>query len=155
MQLSDGSIIPGNRGIGPHEVANRAAQFHAPYHQAIADEIAVMTDPVLVSMHSFTPAWKGAQRKWEIGVLWDRDGRLAIPLMTRLRQAGFAVGDNEPYSGALQGDTLNRHGTSSGLPHVLIEMRQDLVDNLPKAQSLAARLKPVLDAALADMRASD
>ena len=108
---------------------------------------------MLISLHSFTPAWKGTKRKWEIGILWDKDGRLAHPLMARLGEAGFTVGDNEPYSGALEGDTLNRHGTRAGLPHVLIEMRQDLVHNQDSARALAARLKPILTAALADMRA--
>ena len=105
--------------------------------------------PILVSLHSFTPAWKGQSRPWEVGVLWDEDGRLARPLMMKLAEAGFAVGDNEPYSGALDGDTLNQHGTRRGLPHVLIEMRQDLIGDEAKAQAFAARLKPVLDAALA------
>ncbi len=154
MQLSDGSIIPGNRGITAEEVSRRIADFHAPYHNAIASEIAGAA-PVLVSLHSFTPAWKGAKRKWEIGILWDQDGRLAHPLMARLAEAGFTVGDNEPYSGALEGDTLNRHGTRAGLPHVLIEMRQDLVDNPDSARALAARLKPILSAALADLKAAD
>ena len=155
MQLSDGSIIPGNRGIGPQEAARRAAQYHAPYHQAIAEQAARLDNPILISLHSFTPAWKGAKRKWELGVLWDKDGRLAVPLMARMREAGFEVGDNEPYSGALEGDTLNRHGTRHGRPHVLIEMRQDLVDNQDKAAAMAARLKVILSAALADMRAKD
>jgi predicted N-formylglutamate amidohydrolase len=154
MQLSDGSIIPGNRGITAEEVSRRIADFHAPYHHTIASEIAGAA-PVLVSLHSFTPAWKGAKRKWEIGILWDQDGRLAHPLMARLAEAGFTVGDNEPYSGALEGDTLNRHGTHAGLPHVLIEMRQDLVDNQDSARALAARLKPILSAALADLKAAD
>ena len=153
MQLSDGSIIPGNRGISAEEVAARTAQFFAPYHQAIADEAG--SDSILISLHSFTPAWKTVKRKWELGVLWDKDGRLAEPLMARMRQAGFEVGDNEPYSGALEGDTLNRHGTLPGRTHVLIEMRQDLVDNQDKAKAMAARLKFILDAALADMRAKD
>jgi predicted N-formylglutamate amidohydrolase len=95
------------------------------------------------------------KRKWDIGILWDRDARLARPLMTRLAEAGFTVGGNEPYSGALEGDTLNRHGTRAGLPHVLIEMRQDLVDNQDAARVMAERLKPILAAALADMRAAD
>jgi predicted N-formylglutamate amidohydrolase len=75
--------------------------------------------------------------------------------MAQMRLAGFEVGDNEPYSGALEGDTLNRHGTAADRPHVLIEMRQDLVDNQPKAAAMAARLKPILEAALADMRSKD
>jgi predicted N-formylglutamate amidohydrolase len=154
MQLSDGSIIPGNRGITGEELSHRVRDFHAPYHHAIASQI-VGVSPTLISLHSFTPVWKGAKRKWEIGILWDKDGRLAHPLMARLAEAGFIVGDNEPYSGALDGDTLNRHGTRAGLPHVLIEMRQDLVDYPDSARALAARLKPILAAALADMKAAD
>jgi predicted N-formylglutamate amidohydrolase len=152
MKLSDGSIIPGNRDAGPEEIAKRIEQFHAPYHAAIIEEIVRLKIPTLISLHSFTPAWKGAPRPWEVGVLWDRDARLAKPLMDRLAQAGFVVGDNEPYAGALEGDTLNVHGTMRGLPHVLIEMRQDLVGNAEKAQAFAAHLKPILDAALADMK---
>jgi predicted N-formylglutamate amidohydrolase len=155
MKLSDGSIVPGNRAADGDEVARRIAAFHGPYHDAIAREITRMegagTVPVILSMHSFTPRWKGTPRPWEVGVLWDEDGRLAKPLMARLAGAGFAVGDNEPYHGALDGDTLNIHGTRRGLPHVLIEMRQDLIAGEKTALDFAARLKPVLDLALSDM----
>lgn len=155
MKLSDGSVIPGNRDADAAEIARRIATFHAPYHAAIAAEIARSRQagqvPVLVSIHSFTPTWKGRRRPWQIGVLWDRDGRLARPLMARLADAGFVVGDNEPYSGALENDCLNRHGTANGLPHVLIEIRQDLIADEGAARSMADRLKPVLEAALADM----
>ena len=71
--------------------------------------------------------------------------------MRKLAEAGFIVGDNEPYTGALEGDTLYRHGTMRGLPHVLIEMRQDLIADKDKALAFAANLKPLLDAALAEM----
>ena len=153
MKLSDGSIIPGNRDAGPDEVARRIAAYHAPYHAAITAELDRMgPQAVLVSMHSFTPAWKGVPRRWEYGVLYDRDTRLAAPLMRRLEAAGFVVGDNEPYHGALEGDTLNVHGTRRGLPHVLIEMRQDLIADDAAAQDFAARLKPILDMALFDMK---
>ena len=155
MKLSDGSIIPGNRAVNDDERARRIAEFHAPYHAAIAAEIARLERPPLVSLHSFTPAWKGERRIWDVGVLWDKDGRLARPLMARLAEAGFVVGDNEPYSGALEGDTLNRHGTENGLPHVLIEMRQDLIGDVKAARDFAARLGPILAAALADMGGTD
>jgi predicted N-formylglutamate amidohydrolase len=155
MKLSDGSIIPGNRHVDAAELAQRITNFHAPYHQAIAGQIARLGKPSLISLHSFTPSWKGAARPWDVGVLWDTDRRLAGPLMTRLAQAGFVVGDNEPYSGALEGDTLNRHGTKNGLPHVLIEMRQDLIGDAKAAQDFAAKLLPVIKSALADMDAAD
>jgi predicted N-formylglutamate amidohydrolase len=154
-KLSDGCIIPGNRSLDAAEVERRVAAYHAPYHRAVAGEIVRIQGggavPVLLSVHSFTPAWKGVNRPWEVGVLWDRDGRLAKPLIARLAEAGFAVGDNEPYSGALENDCLYRHGTMRGLPHVLIEIRQDLIADEAPARAFAARLKPVLDLALSDM----
>jgi predicted N-formylglutamate amidohydrolase len=155
MKLSDGAIIPGNRDAGPEEIARRIAAFHAPYHAAIAAELDRMGDTaVVVSIHSFTPSWKKVPRRWEVGVLYDRDTRLASPLMARLAEAGFTVGDNEPYTGALEGDTLWQHGTQRGLPHVLIEMRQDLIAAPVLAQDFAQKLKPILDLALADLNNS-
>ena len=155
MKLSDGSLIPGNARIGADEVRARIAQFHAPYHAAIGGEIAQMraagTVPVLVSMHSFTPVWKGTKRPWEIGILWDRDGRLARPLLTEFAAAGFVTGDNEPYDGELENDCLYRHGTMLGLPHVLIEIRQDLIADAASARAVAARIEPILERALAAM----
>ncbi|MEJ0027051.1 MAG: DUF1244 domain-containing protein [Rhizomicrobium sp.] len=149
MKLSDGSLIPGNARIDEAETARRIAAFHAPYHAAIAGQIDAMDLPVLVSIHSFTPVWKGWPRPWEIGVLWDRDGRLAKPLIAECARAGFAVGDNEPYDGELENDCLYRHGTMRGLPHVLIEIRQDLIATPDAARGLAMRLKPILERALA------
>ena len=155
MKLSDGSLVPGNVRIDNTEASKRVAQFHAPYHAAIAAEIIAMraggTVPVLVSIHSFTPVWKGWRRPWEIGILWDRDGRLAQPLIAEFAKAGFAVGDNEPYDGELENDCLYRHGTMLGLPHVLIELRQDLIADTTAAGSLATQLKPILERALAAM----
>jgi predicted N-formylglutamate amidohydrolase len=153
MKLSDGSIIPGNRDAGVDEVARRIAAYHAPYHAAITRELDRMgPGAVLVSMHSFTPSWKGVPRPWALGVLYDSDARLAAPLMARLEEAGFVVGDNEPYHGALDGDTLNVHGIRRGLPHALIEMRQDLIATDAAALDFAEKLKPILDMALCDMK---
>jgi predicted N-formylglutamate amidohydrolase len=155
MRLSDGSVIPGNARVDANEVAARTRDLHAPYHAAIATELDAFRArgeiPTIVSMHSFTPAWKGKKRPWETGVLWDRDGRLAKPLLSRLAAAGFCVGDNEPYSGELENDCLYRHGTMNGLPHVLIEIRQDLIGTDDAARAFAQRLKPILASALDDM----
>ncbi len=152
MKLSDGSIIPGNRDADAAEVARRIAKYHTPYHAAIARELdRIGEGAVIVSMHSFTPHWKTVPRKWDIGILYAGDARLAAPLMLRLAQAGLEVGDNEPYSGALEGDTLDVHGIKRGIAHVLIEIRQDLVGDDAAARAFALRLKPLLDAAIADM----
>lgn len=155
MKLSDGSIIPGNARADSAEVTRRLGKYFTPYHAAIANEIRTMRAggvvPVILSIHSFTPVWKGWKRPWEVGILWDRDARLARPMIERLTKAGFKVGDNEPYSGELENDCLYQHGTMLGLPHVLIEIRQDLIADDTAARTCAARLKPVIAGALADM----
>src|SRR5258705_8378465 len=156
MKLSDGRIIPGNRMLDQAGVRMRVARYHAPYHERIAAEIAMAREraiaPVLVSMHSFTPVWRGKARPWHVGILWDRDARLAKPLMARLaREGAIIVGDNEPYSGALENDCLYRHGTMNGLPHVLIEVRQDLMADESGILRWAARLEHALRDAIETM----
>jgi predicted N-formylglutamate amidohydrolase len=156
MKLSDGRIIPANRGLDGGAIRDRIERYHAPYHAAIASRIlkarAEQIVPVLISMHSFTPQWRGRARPWHIGILWDRDGRLPKALMQRLaREHDLVVGDNEPYSGALENDTLYRHGTMNGLPHVLIEVRQDLIGDLSGVERWATRLYPVLKDAIEAM----
>jgi predicted N-formylglutamate amidohydrolase len=155
MKLSDGSVIAGNARADVTEVRRRLESYYVPYHDAIANEITAIKSrgriPVIISIHSFTPIWKGSKRRWEIGVLWDRDARLAGPLIKHLERAGFNVGNNEPYSGELENDCLYRHGTMLGLPHVLIEVSQDLIASLSAAQALARRLKAVIENTLAEL----
>ncbi|MFT3972581.1 MAG: N-formylglutamate amidohydrolase [Amaricoccus sp.] len=155
MRLYDGTVVPGNRAAGPEEVERRLAALHRPYHQAVEAAldriIAAGRMPAIVSMHSFTPQLKGRPpRPWQVAVLWHRDARLARPLMARLRAEGLCVGDNEPYSGELEGDTLSRHGTARGLPHVLIEVRQDLIATPEGEDTWATRLAPVLRDVMAE-----
>ena len=155
MRLSDGSIIPGNRDADDAEIERRIARYHAPYHAAIEVEIEALRAkgiaPVLLSLHSFTPSWKGLARPWETGVLWDRDARFAHPLIDELQAAKIPVGDNEPYSGELENDCMYRHGTRHGLPHVLLEMRQDLIADVVSQENFAEKLLPILKRALARM----
>ncbi|ODN69142.1 N-formylglutamate amidohydrolase [Methylobrevis pamukkalensis] len=160
MRLSDGAIVPGNRHVDPAERDRRIARFHRPYHDAVANEITAMRArglvPVILAVHSFTPFWKGVPRPWHAGVLWDRDPRLALPLIAALERDGdLVVGDNEPYLGALKGDTMYRHGTAAGLPHALLEIRQDLIGDpggiADWVDRLARRLPPLL--ASEDLRA--
>jgi predicted N-formylglutamate amidohydrolase len=149
MQISDGLIVPGNAGLGPDEIQARIDNYYAPYHRAIERAIeagiGAGKPPVLVSMHSFTQAWKGVPRPWAAGILWDKDPRLALPLLAALRTVpGFEVGDNVPYSGQLKGDTLYRHGTTRGLAHALVEVRQDLILGAEGQAEWAARIADAL-----------
>ncbi len=153
MRISDGALIPGNARIDAAEIAKRREKFWRPYRDAAIAEVERMTAsgkiPSVVSIHSFTPVWKGAPRPWHVALLWDCDPRLAKPLIAGLAGAGdLVVGDNEPYDGALNGDTMYELGTSRGLPHALFEIRQDLIaDDKGQdewAQRIAQELKPVL-----------
>ncbi len=132
MQISDGAIVPGNAALGMTERARRIGAFYKPYHSAISGELDAMFArglvPIIASIHSFTEAWRGVPRKWNAAVLWDKDPRLALPLLDGLRErTGFEIGDNEPYSGYLRNDSIYRHATVRGLPNALIEIRQDLI----------------------------
>jgi predicted N-formylglutamate amidohydrolase len=145
MRLSDGTIVPGNATVDEAERCHRIAAFYKPYHDAIASELNAITArgavPAIVSIHSFTEAWRGLPRKWAASVLWDNDPRLAVPLIAELRkEAGFEIGDNEPYTGRLRNDSIYRHATLRGLPNALIEVRQDLIRDPSGQREWAQRL---------------
>ncbi|HEY3917997.1 MAG TPA: N-formylglutamate amidohydrolase [Stellaceae bacterium] len=153
---SDGIAIPGNAALDePARQARRAALF-APYHAAIDAQLARIATrgfvPAVISMHSFTPQMKGFARPWHIGVLWDREGRIALPLLAALRAAldPALVGDNQPYSAREPvGYTQRHHAFERGLPHVAIELRQDLIADETGAAQWAERLARLLPPILA------
>jgi predicted N-formylglutamate amidohydrolase len=149
MRLSDGSVVPGNATIDVDETENRINRFYKPYHDRIDrlvnECMACGVTPAIFSIHSFTDRWKGLERPWHTTVLWDRDPRLARPVIELLRQEeNLNVGENVPYSGQLKGDTLYYHGTRRGLAHALIEIRQDLIRSEDGQKNWANRLSRVL-----------
>lgn len=150
MRLSDGAVVPRNANHSVEERQRRIASYYQPYDDAIGEMIEsvqrrVGRPPILLSIHSFTPNWRGMQRPWHAGVLWDKDARVALPLIDALRaDQDLVVGDNEPYSGELAGDTMNRHGTKKGIPHALLEVRQDLIADAAGVASWADRLTRIL-----------
>lgn len=154
MQISDGAVVPGNRELSEAERAQRIARFHQPYHMAIAGAISAVAArgqmPFLVSVHSFTPVWRGWPRPWQVGILWDRDERVARAMIEGFRAQGLVVGDNEPYHGALEGDTLHTHGTLTGFPHALIEVRQDLIAGKTGVDEWVERVARVVEPIMTD-----
>ncbi len=150
MKISDGTIIPANHPLAPEEREKRLALFHRPYHDAVNQtiveaEAANDRPPLVISLHSFTPFWKETARPWHAGVLWDGDPRAVRPLLAALEAIeGVTVGDNEPYDGALKGDTMNRHCMEKGIAHALIEIRQDLIADDAGVALWADRLAPIL-----------
>lgn len=130
--VSDDVHVPGNRGMSREAQRRRVETFFWPYHKAAGDTIARQwkqnAPPAVFAVHSFTPRMGGRDRKWHVGVLSNRDRRMADPLLAALGTHGdLVVGDNEPYSGKDVAYTLDVHGTAAGLPHCSVEIRQDLV----------------------------
>lgn len=159
MRLSDGAVVPGNAHVDANERLNRLTRFYRPYHDAVArlidKSLARDVVPAIIAVHSFTANWRGFPRPWHAGILWDADPRLAVPMIEALRAEGdIVVGDNEPYTGALKGDTMYKHGTCRGLAHALIEVRQDLIGDTAGVTAWADRLVPIFAALakLSDLR---
>jgi predicted N-formylglutamate amidohydrolase len=147
MQLYDGTIIPANRHIGAAAVQERLDRLYHPYHAAYADLAARRDDTVIVAIHSFTPCLQGrGPRPWHVGVLYSHlDERFSTPLVARLRaETDLCIGDNEPYSGHLPGDAIDRHALAKGRLNTLIEVRNDLIDTEASQAHWAARLAPIL-----------
>ena len=153
--VSDTVPVPGNAGLEPAEVEARIAEIFTPYHDAIAAALDRMTAsgllPVLVAVHSFTPQLVGgAPRPWEIGICWDKDRRLADPMIEHLRADGLLVGANEPYDfGVLTDYTVPVHAEARGLPSLLVEIRNSEIRSTKAvetwAQRLAGHVRALLD----------
>ncbi|MEM9058375.1 MAG: N-formylglutamate amidohydrolase [Pseudomonadota bacterium] len=153
--VSDGVVIPGNRDLTAEEKEARVRSTYLPYHQAIARELARLKGlgqiPALVSLHSFTPVFGSKARPWEIGILWDKDPRIPVPLIEHLRAAGIETGDNEPYSGKAAADfTVDHHAEEAGFAHVGIEVRQDLISTSEGVRRWGDVLFDALEAVLAN-----
>jgi predicted N-formylglutamate amidohydrolase len=97
-------------------------------------------------MHSFTPTFMGLDRQWHAGVLYNRDKRLAHLMLELLRrEPGLHVGDNEPYSVSDLSDYgVVEYGERRGLPHVELEIRQDLIADDAGQRAWADRLARLL-----------
>ena len=149
-KISEQTEIPGNLSVSAEEAEARRREIFAPYQDRIAAELdaraAIGRPTILATIHSFTPEYLGVKRPWHVGVLYNRDTRLAHILLDLLRKSGnLVVGDNEPYSVADLSDyTIPVHGERRGIPHVEIEIRQDLIEGEAGQGEWAERLAGLL-----------
>ncbi len=154
--VSDGVPVPGNKDLSPAAKAQRVEALFKPYHRAVETALERFATrgvhPAVLSIHSFTPVMGGSQRPWHIGILWDKDPRMAVPMLAALRrEAGLVVGDNEPYSAREPaGFTVRTHAEKRGLPHLNVEIRQDLLASDAGTAEWADRLTRVLTPILED-----
>lgn len=133
-EISDGCVVPGNRGLTDEEIVERVRLYFLPYHRAVARWVGAYRRagvvPALLAIHSYTPVMNGEARPWHVGVLWRGDQRLSRPVLTSLEARGdLLVGENQPYSGLRDfGFTVQFHAQRPRLPHVMVEVRQDEID---------------------------
>ncbi|MGI9308225.1 MAG: N-formylglutamate amidohydrolase [Gammaproteobacteria bacterium] len=153
---SDEVPVPGNSSLDQATRELRANTLYWPYHHAIRDHLRLLESlapaPALIAIHSFTPVWDSDSRPWHLGILWDKDGRIPHGLLDYFeRHPEIVVGDNLPYSGKHPADfTIDYHAEAAGLPHVSIEIRQDLIDSAEGAKHWAGVLCSALDGILQD-----
>ena len=150
-EISETTSIPGNQGLSSAEKLERTVEIYRPFHAAVAQLLdrraATGVRSLVVSIHSFTPVYNGMGRSVELGILHDRDTRLAARLITSFRDVDARL--NEPYGpkdGVLH--TLDLHAAPRGLLHAMIEVRNDLVSTEGGQAEWAQRLSdPLIQAA--------
>jgi predicted N-formylglutamate amidohydrolase len=142
-EISEYTPIPGNQNLTAGAKSARVAEIFTPYHDRIRTLLDVRANrrTVLVAMHSFTPSFKGEHRTMQVGMLYNKDVRLAHILLDLLRQEdGLTVGDNAPYAVTEDSDYgIPTHGEKRGLPHIEIEIRQDLIATPDTQKAWAGR----------------
>lgn len=153
--------IPGNRNLTPQQRQDRGWRFYAPFHdvlrETVLDKARSGDSPILVTIHSFTPVYKGKTRSVELGILHDEDRRLADSILTVAKKtAEMVIGRNRPY-GPEDGvtHTLQVHALPRGLLNVMIEIKNDLIRDKAAQTRMAKRLARYLDEALALMTTED
>ncbi len=152
MRLYDGTVIPANRHADAAERARRLDRLYRPYHAAYAALADRHQSRAICAVHSFTPQLNGRlPRPWLVGILYSHhDERLGPAMVRACRDAGWVTGDNQPYSGHLQGDSIDRHALAHGRPNILIEVRNDLIADAQGQREWARQLAPVMERVLQD-----
>ncbi|WP_417807299.1 N-formylglutamate amidohydrolase [Thioclava sp.] len=152
---SETTDIPGNQALSAQDRLARTVALYLPFHAQlralIARKLARGTQPVLITVHSFTPVYFGQPRSVELGVIHDADPALAQGVLQEAQtQTNLDTRLNDPYSAA-DGvtHTLALQATPMGLPHVMLELRNDLIADEDAQIAMAATLAPVLRAAIA------
>jgi predicted N-formylglutamate amidohydrolase len=147
---SESSEIPGNARLSVAEIDARRVEIFEPYHRRIGellDERSAARRPtILVAQHSMTDRYQGVGRDMHAAILYNRDRRFAGLMLEALRRhKDLIIADNEPYFVSDATDfTIPRHGEARGVPHVEIEIRQDLIGEAAGQAQWAARISAAL-----------
>jgi predicted N-formylglutamate amidohydrolase len=149
---SEDTVIPGN--VGLDEAARNARvrglwiPFHAALEALLEQRRAARVATILITIHTFTPVYRGVSRPWDVGVISTDDRTIPDALIAGLaRDPSLVVGDNQPYSAKDNVDyTIRRHGFDRGVPNAMIEIRNDLVADASGQSAWTERLVRELQA---------
>lgn len=148
-EISETTVIPGNHDLNSLERTARIDLSHRPFHRCIEEVIHARATRGLpswiVTVHSFTPIYKGISRPWQIGIIHDADARIAEPLIAALKKnKALNVGVNEPYSPADRVYyTLERHARPRNAPCAMIEIRNDEIATREAQETWAKQLAAI------------
>ncbi|MCF6274576.1 MAG: N-formylglutamate amidohydrolase [Robiginitomaculum sp.] len=149
--ISDGTPIPGNQSLSPEQKSERVERYYQPYHDALEAQLDAaqerFIDPLIISIHSFTPEMaSGQKRALDIGLLWKADPEKAHRLKAEIERVyPYHVELNEPYSALHLNYTIDQHVIARGLRHTTLEVRQDLIDTDAKTMVMAKHLTKALN----------
>lgn len=138
--------IPGNDALSDAQRVARITEVYDPFRNLLSQSLDTRsTPPVMITIHSFTPIYRGQPRTVELGILHDTDDRAAQLLLKAAQGSGLKTALNEPYS-ATDGvtHTLREHGLKRGLSNVMIEVRNDLINSPAGVNRISGLLAPML-----------
>lgn len=153
-EQSEAIAVPGNAHLTQEQRNARVQEYYEPFRIALEQTLAGKTDPILVTVHSFTPIYNGRERSVEIGILHDTDTRLADALLrTAPRHTAAVVERNAPY-GPEHGvtHTLKEHALPSGRLNVMLEIRNDLITEAGQQDAMAKTIANWLSDSLASLK---
>jgi predicted N-formylglutamate amidohydrolase len=153
---SDGIVIPANQNLSREQIGGRIEEFYLPYHYRVVAALERFAlkgvQPVILSIHSFTPTMRGQSRPWSIGISHTPDNSLSKGVLEALKRDGdYLVGDDEPYGAEADVDySIFVHAFHRGLKHVQVEFRQDLVGTNDGAQHWGTIFANAVESALSN-----
>ena len=144
--------VPGNANLTEADKARRISTYYEPFRLALSHVMEGIDDPILITVHSFTPVYGGMLRDVEIGVLHDSDARLADALLATA-DPDFVVCRNAPYGpedGVMH--TLKTHAIPGGFLNVMLEVRNDLIADERGQVVMSENLSAWIGRALASLK---
>ncbi|MEL7298691.1 MAG: N-formylglutamate amidohydrolase [Pseudomonadota bacterium] len=150
LQQANGELVRANCRLSAADRGARVEGLYVPFHRTVSEQVTRISAqglvPIYIAIHSFTPRLDAGLRPWDVGIMWDTDDRIAVPLIRALRRdSTLQVGDNEPYSGRVVQDfSVDFHAERNGYACVAIEVRQDHLSDDAGIASWADRLSAAL-----------